>query len=89
MIAAVIGGWMIRYASWRWVFVFQGLMDRVAWIGVFRMRESLAQFETVSAAAAARVCLRLFENRRFTDLLAEVPSPFSPGRGQPREPASA
>lgn len=69
MIAPVIGGWVIHYASWRWVFVFQGSMGLIAWIGVYRMAEPLTQFVTISAAAAVRVYLHLFKNRRFTGLM--------------------
>ena len=41
MLAPVIGGWLIHYFSWRWVFVFQASMGIIAWGGVFRMAEPL------------------------------------------------
>lgn len=69
MLAPVVGGWMIQHASWRWVFIFQGMMGLIAWIGVLLMDEPLTQFERVSAAAAVRVYLRLFKNRRYTGLM--------------------
>jgi DHA1 family bicyclomycin/chloramphenicol resistance-like MFS transporter len=68
MIAPVIGGWVIHYFSWRWVFVFQGVTGIIAWAGTYRMAEPLKQFQKVSAAAAARSYLGLFRNRRFAGL---------------------
>ncbi|MBR9979524.1 MAG: multidrug effflux MFS transporter [Desulfatitalea sp.] len=69
MLAPVIGGWVIHHASWRWVFIFQGIMGMIAWVGVYRMHESLKQFEPLSVGRAMLVYFRLFRNRRYTGLL--------------------
>jgi DHA1 family bicyclomycin/chloramphenicol resistance-like MFS transporter len=69
MLAPIIGGWVIHYASWRWVFIFQAAMGAIAWGGVYRMHESLKQFQTVSPGQAAMVYVRLLRNRRFTGLM--------------------
>ena len=34
MLAPIIGGWVIHFFSWRWVFVVQGIMGGIAWVGV-------------------------------------------------------
>ena len=69
MLAPIIGGWLIHYFSWHWVFVFQALMGIIAWSGVFRMAEPLKQFERISAAQVASVYFRLLRNRRYTGLM--------------------
>ena len=69
MLAPVIGGWLIHYFSWRWVFVFQASMGIIAWGGVFRMAEPLKQFQRISAAQVALVYVRLLRNRRYTGLM--------------------
>ncbi|MCJ8499469.1 multidrug effflux MFS transporter [Desulfatitalea alkaliphila] len=69
MLAPIIGGWVIHYVGWRWVFICQGGMGMIAWVGVFRMTESLQRFQAVSAREAVRVYFRLFRNRRYTGLL--------------------
>jgi len=69
MLAPIVGGWVIHYFSWRWVFVVQGAMGVIAWIGVYRMTEPLEQFTALSAATAVKVYLGLFRNRRYTGLM--------------------
>ncbi len=69
MLAPVIGGWMIHYFSWRWVFVLQAIMGIIAWGGVFRMAEPLTHFTRISAAQVALVYVRLLRNRRYAGLM--------------------
>jgi DHA1 family bicyclomycin/chloramphenicol resistance-like MFS transporter len=69
MLAPIIGGWVIHYLSWRWVFVFQASLAVIAWCGVQRMAEPLQRFERVSATEAVKVYFRLFHNRRYAGLM--------------------
>lgn len=69
MLAPVIGGWMIHYFSWRWVFVVQAAMGIIAWGGVFRMAEPLQQFERISIGQIGLVYVRLLRNRRYIGLM--------------------
>ena len=39
MLAPVFGGWIMTWFSWRWIFIAQGLIGVVAWMGVLRMRK--------------------------------------------------
>lgn len=69
MLAPVIGGWLIHYLSWRWVFVFQAGMGIIAWGGVYGMTEPLKQFERISASQVVMVYVRLLRNRRYAGLM--------------------
>src|SRR6056297_1504117 len=42
MIAPMIGGWVLVFLSWRWVFVILGMAGAVALAGVLKMPETLA-----------------------------------------------
>jgi MFS transporter, DHA1 family, multidrug resistance protein len=69
MLAPIIGGWVIHYASWRWVFIFQAALGAIAWGGVYRMPEPLSRFQALSPGEAVRIYFRLLRNRRFTGLM--------------------
>lgn len=69
MLAPVIGGWVVHYFSWRWVFVFQAVMGIIAWGGVFLMAEPLQHLERISPAQVVWVYVRLLRNRRYTGLM--------------------
>ena len=69
MLAPVIGGWVIHFFSWRWVFVAQGFMGFIAWVGVYLMEEPMKRFQKTSPVQAVLVYFRLFGNRRFVSLL--------------------
>ena len=72
MLAPVIGGWMIHFFSWRWVFVVQAVMGAIAWVGVFRMAEPLQQLERISIGQVALVYVRLLRNRRYMGLMVAM-----------------
>jgi len=69
MMAPIIGSWVIFWSSWRWVFVIQALLGLVAFLGVYRMTESLTTFSTVSPKKVIGVYLRLMGNGRYISLL--------------------
>ena len=65
MLAPVLGGWVMTWYSWRWVFVIQGMIGTLAWIGVFRMPETLKTPTTTGAIQTAGTYLLLLRNRRY------------------------
>lgn len=69
MIAPVLGGLIMTYASWEWVFVFQAVMGLIAWIGVFRMKESLSEFSSSKVHQAWKIYLQLFKNQKYIRLV--------------------
>jgi DHA1 family bicyclomycin/chloramphenicol resistance-like MFS transporter len=65
MLAPVFGGWVVTWFSWRWIFVLQGIIGSVAWIGVFRMSETLKIPSAMGVFQTAGIYLRLLRNRRY------------------------
>lgn len=65
MLAPVFGGWLMTWFSWRWVFVVQAAIAVVAWIGVFRMPETLDTPVNASITQTAGIYLELLGNRRY------------------------
>lgn len=65
MLAPVFGGWVLTWFSWRWIFVVQGMLGAVAWIGVFRMPETLKIPAATGVLHTAGIYLQLLRNRRY------------------------
>ncbi len=65
MIAPVIGGWVIKLASWRIIFIIQALLGAVAFVGVSQMTESLQIPSSDRFFQAALSYFRLFANPRY------------------------
>ena len=65
MIAPIIGGFIIEYFSWRWVFVLQAALGSTAAIGVWRMDESLQIYNTEKLTKVVVGYGRLLKNLRF------------------------
>lgn len=67
MMAPVIGGWIMTFLSWPWIFAVQAALGGIAFLGVWRMAEPLK----ILNAGDARIMegyVRLFLNRRFISL---------------------
>ncbi len=69
MLAPIIGGWIMVYLSWPWIFIAQALIGCVAWIGVFRMKESLTVFSSSKIHQAGKIYLHLFKNQKYISLV--------------------
>ncbi|ACN13967.1 transporter Bcr/CflA subfamily [Desulforapulum autotrophicum HRM2] len=65
MLAPVFGGWVLTRFSWRWIFVIQSIVGLIAWIGVFRMSETLKVPSAMGVFQTAGIYLRLLRNRRY------------------------
>jgi DHA1 family bicyclomycin/chloramphenicol resistance-like MFS transporter len=65
MLAPVFGGWILIWFSWRWIFVLQGSIAAVAWIGVLRMPETLKDPAAAGVLQTAGIYLQLLRNRRY------------------------
>jgi len=69
MIAPMLGAWIIKLFSWRWVFLLQAVLGAVALIGVWRMAESRKEEAPPSFGEVASSYFRLLRNRRYIILL--------------------
>lgn len=68
MLAPSLGGLMLKFGSWRWIFMFQAIMALVGLYGVFRLKEPLTEFTSGGALAVAGRYLQVFKNGRFSVL---------------------
>ncbi len=68
MIAPVLGGVMLQWLSWRWIFIVQAVLGGVSFWGVHRIREPLKERNQVPILKMAGRYLRLFRNRRYLSL---------------------
>ncbi len=65
MLAPVIGGLIMIWLSWQWIFVVQGVIGVIAWIGVFRMQETLKTPSMATLPQTVGVYLKLLHNKRY------------------------
>jgi len=65
MVAPVIGGWVIELFSWHLVFVLQAGLGMMAFVGVWRLRESLMELNTENLSKIFRSYMRLAGNKQF------------------------
>lgn len=66
MLAPTLGGLMLQFGSWRWIFVSQGALALVALYGVLRLKEPLTEFTSGGVFAVAGRYAQVFKNGRFT-----------------------
>jgi DHA1 family bicyclomycin/chloramphenicol resistance-like MFS transporter len=64
-VAPILGGWIMVWFSWRWIFILQAAIGVVAWLGVYRMGETNMKLEQTSALQTVRIYLELLRNRRY------------------------
>lgn len=64
-VAPILGGWLMVWVSWHWIFVCQAAVALVALIGVLRTEESLKEKTTTSLLETVKSYLDLFHNRRY------------------------
>lgn len=65
MIAPMLGGWMLAFASWRWIFICQGVAALAALYGSIRLQEPRAERTAGGLLAVAGRYLVVARNRRF------------------------
>ena len=65
MLSPIFGGWVMTWFSWRWIFVIQGVIGMIGWIGVFRMPETLKTPSSTGIFQVAGIYRQLLGNRRY------------------------
>lgn len=68
MLAPSIGGFMLAFASWRWIFGVQAMLCLIGIVSVYRLQEPLKQRTTGGALAVAKRYITLFKNKDFVAL---------------------
>ena len=68
MLAPVLGGWILAFAAWPYIFVAQALVGAVALAAVWFMPEPLKEFSQEGPLRSLRAYPRLLSNPRFTGL---------------------
>lgn len=66
MLAPTLGGLMLKFGSWRWIFVAQGTMALVALYGTLRLKEPLTEFTTGGMLSVAGRYISVLKNGRFS-----------------------
>lgn len=66
MLAPTLGGWIMIWFSWRWVFIAQAVLAAMVLWPVFRLSEPLKEPLNVKAAQAFMSYVRLTKNWRFS-----------------------
>ncbi len=64
-ISPVLGGWIMIWFSWRWIFVVQAVIAVIAGIGVLKMQETLQKPSNLSAFDSVKIYLILLRNKRY------------------------
>lgn len=68
MLAPTVGGLMLKFASWRWIFVVQACLALVGFYGVFRLKEPLTEFTRGGMLSMAARYVPVMKNLPFTVL---------------------
>ncbi|QGY41688.1 Bcr/CflA family efflux MFS transporter [Pseudodesulfovibrio cashew] len=68
MLAPSVGGLMLKFASWRWIFASQAVMAVIAFYGVLRLKEPLEEFTSGGFLAVAGRYVAVCRNGRFSTL---------------------
>ncbi|MEZ4528578.1 MAG: multidrug effflux MFS transporter [Desulfobacterales bacterium] len=65
MMAPVLGGLMLKWLAWPWIFISQGILGLIAFLGVWRMSEPSQMLKRVPTAKMIGRYLFLFRNQRY------------------------
>ncbi len=72
MIAPIVGGWILRFFSWHWIFILQAVLGMIALAGVARMDETLQSQARPTFRDVALSYFRLLRNHRYMSLMLTV-----------------
>lgn len=65
MFAPIMGGWILAYLSWNWIFFAQGLMGIICLLGVLRTPETLKKRSDESLSKVMHSYGRLLLNKKY------------------------
>lgn len=65
MFAPIVGGWILAYLSWHWIFIAQGTMGLIGLIGVIRTPETLKESSDVPLSKVMNSYGNLLLNKNY------------------------
>jgi DHA1 family bicyclomycin/chloramphenicol resistance-like MFS transporter len=65
MLSPIVGGGILTWLSWPWIFITQGTIGLLAWAGVYRMHETLREPNRLNPALLFGRYGRLARNGRY------------------------
>lgn len=78
MLAPVIGGWILLYLSWHWIFLMEAFMGIVAMFGVLRFPETLTVVSEAPLSQAMNTYGRLLLNPSYMIMVLVMSVSFFP-----------
>jgi len=69
MLSPVIGGWLLVFFSWRWIFVLLAVLGVIAFLGVYRMPETLLPVDRTTQVGLFVNYFRLIHNPSYLGLV--------------------
>ncbi|SFM46874.1 MFS transporter, DHA1 family, bicyclomycin/chloramphenicol resistance protein [Methanolobus profundi] len=65
MFAPIVGGWILAYLKWNWIFIAQGIMGLIGLLGVIRTPETLKERSKVPISKVMHSYGNLLLNRNY------------------------
>ncbi len=65
MLAPIVGGWIMTYLTWYWIFIVQGAMGIIGLLGVIRTPDTLKEFSKTPLSKVMHSYGNLLLNRNY------------------------
>jgi DHA1 family bicyclomycin/chloramphenicol resistance-like MFS transporter len=65
MFAPIVGGWILAYLSWHWIFFAQGMMGAIGLLGVLRTPETLKEISETPLSRVMHSYGKLLLNKNY------------------------
>lgn len=69
MLAPVLGGWIMTWLTWPWIFISQAVIGSIAWFGVLRLDEPMKKLSADSLYSSMKSYLELVQNKKYMTMV--------------------